>query len=233
MLPRKLLNPGFRRGFSILHALKNVETITSSAKTAMIAETRGRSKPMIGNITLRRPREPAPAMQALDERINALEITAEVEVSIVSYIGGLELSSIQREEVAQEGAYYSENDLAAFYQDVLANPFEDEAQLQVNEQALRKAQAAQDSALVQAIYERFNVEGMSSSSGDANVGSEQPVQVILSRLESIVSRLEATERLVGAEKTHFPISILTLRECEALVRVSVRQLFSSESYGLH
>ncbi|KAJ2936150.1 hypothetical protein H1R20_g943, partial [Candolleomyces eurysporus] len=161
---------------------------------------------MIGNISLRKQREPAPAMQALDERIHALEIAAEVE----------------KEEVAQEAAYYSERDLAAFYQDVLANPFEDEAELQVNEQALRKAQAAEDSALVQAMYERFNVEGTSSSSEAANPDSEKPVQVILSRLESIVARLEATERLVGAEKTQFPISILTLRECEALVRVSAR-----------
>ena len=133
---------------------------------------------------------------------------------------------VQKEEVAQEGAYYSERDLAAFYQDVLANPFEEEAELQVNEQALRKAQAAEDSALVQAMYERFNVEGTSSNSEAPNPDSEKPIQVILSRLESIVSRLEATERLVGAEKTHFPISILTLRECEALVRVSVRDLFS-------
>ncbi|KAJ2919581.1 hypothetical protein MD484_g823, partial [Candolleomyces efflorescens] len=160
---------------------------------------------MLGSIALRRQKEPAPAMQALDERIHALEITAEVE----------------KEEVAQE-AYYSERDLAAFYQDVLANPFEDEAELQVNQQALRKAEAAEDSALVQAMYERFNVEGTSSSSEAANANSEKPVQVILSRLESIVLRLEATERLVGAEKTNFPISILTFRECEALVRVSAR-----------
>ncbi|RXW11635.1 hypothetical protein EST38_g14219, partial [Candolleomyces aberdarensis] len=81
--------------------------------------------------------------------------------------------------------------------------------------ALRKGvllQAAEDSALVQAMHERFNVEGTSSSSEAANPDSEKPVQVILSRLDSIVARLEATERLVGAEKTQFPISILTLRE---------------------
>lgn len=143
------------------------------------------------------------------------------------------LNVSQKEEVAQEAAYYSERDLAAFYQDVLANPFEDEVELQINQQALRKAEAAEDSALVQAMYERFNVEGTSSSSEAANADSEKPVQVILSRLESIVLRLEATERLVGAEKTHFPISILTLRECEALVRVSVRCPFDSEIHDLH
>lgn len=124
-------------------------------------------------------------------------------------------------------AYYSERDLAAFYSDVLANPFEREAELEVDLQAMRSARAAEDASLVQSIYERFDVEGTSSTSSSTEQASQRPVQVILSRLNSIVSRLEAAERLTGSghvteEQQMFPVSILTMRECEALVNVAAR-----------
>lgn len=166
---------------------------------------------MIGNIALRQKEAPSKALLDLDERIHALE----------------ELRVEEEDSVVAPEAYYSERDLAAFYSDVLANPFEREAELEVDLQAMRSARAAEDASLVQSIYERFDVEGTSSTSSSTEQASQRPVQVILSRLNSIVSRLEAAERLTGSghvteEQQMFPVSILTMRECEALVNVAAR-----------
>ncbi|KAF6750346.1 hypothetical protein DFP72DRAFT_1013406 [Ephemerocybe angulata] len=199
-----------RRGFSTYHRLRNVESESNSSTPAIfnppsVPEIRGR---MIGTMQLRQKRDPAVALHELNERIHALEQVAEVE----------------EEEAVREEAYYSERDLASFYEDVLANPFEGEAELKVNDQAMRAAQAAEDALLVQAMYERFDVDGAPSTSTADNT-LQKPIQLILSRLESIVSRLESAQRISSAEEpteeqTYFPVSILTMRECEALVRVS-------------
>ncbi|KAF6749705.1 hypothetical protein DFP72DRAFT_1034551 [Ephemerocybe angulata] len=204
-----------RRGFSTYHRLRNVESESNSSTPAIfnppsVPEIRGRRRPMIGTMQLRQKRDPAVALHELNERIHALEEVAEVE----------------EEEAVREEAYYSERDLASFYEDVLANPFEGEAELKVNDQAMRAAQAAEDALLVQAMYERFDVDGAPSTSTADNT-LQKPIQLILSRLESIVSRLESAQRISSAEEpteeqTYFPVSILTMRECEALVRVSAK-----------
>ncbi|KAF5326337.1 hypothetical protein D9611_001069 [Ephemerocybe angulata] len=204
-----------RRGFSTYHRLRNVESESNSSTPAIfnppsVPEIRGRRRPMIGTMQLRQKRDPAVALHELNERIHALEEVAEVE----------------EEEAVREEAYYSERDLASFYEDVLASPFEGEAELKVNDQAMRAAQAAEDALLVQAMYERFDVDGAPSTSTADNT-LQKPIQLILSRLESIVSRLESAQRISSAEEpteeqTYFPVSILTMRECEALVRVSAK-----------
>ena len=115
---------------------------------------------------------------------------------------------------------YSEQELAGFYQDILANPFEEASELRVDEKAVRKARNAEDVAIVEALYERFDVDNTAST-------STRPYLTIISRLESIVTRLEEAQRISdpdspNQETQFFPISILTPRECEALVRVSIR-----------
>ena len=110
---------------------------------------------------------------------------------------------------------------------MLANPFEGEDELQVNDKAMRAAQAAEDALLVQSMYERFDVDGASSTAGQSLTEGHRPIQVILSRLDSIVSRLEGAQRISSSEsaneeQANFPVSILTMRECEALVRVSAK-----------
>ncbi|KAG2005642.1 hypothetical protein CC2G_002029 [Coprinopsis cinerea AmutBmut pab1-1] len=153
------------------------------------------------------------ALKELDRQVRALEEIAGVE------------------EVVTYEPTFTEQELTSFYQDVLDLPVEDqqEAQLRVDQQAVRKARAAEDAAIVEALYERFDVDNAAST-------SQRPYLTILSRLESIVTRLENTDRLASPEaatqeQQSFPVAILSSRECEALVRTALksRDLRSAES----
>ncbi|KAH6912093.1 hypothetical protein BKA70DRAFT_825447 [Coprinopsis sp. MPI-PUGE-AT-0042] len=199
------------RSFSFSRVSRNIEVVPTQLSTAPPPSPNapavfGRRKRSIGRVTLQ-PREAPAAVVELDDRIRALESVAEVA-----------------EEPVVEGATYTEQELATFYQDILANPFEEENNaLRVNEESVRKTRKAEDAAIVEALYERFDVDNVAST-------SERPYLSIVARLQSIISRLEAAERMAnpnsdGAsmEMQSFPISILTSRECQALVRVAMRR----------
>ena len=114
----------------------------------------------------------------------------------------------------------------AIYKDVLVVPVPQSEQPNKAElDAIRDAEAKEDQSILSSLEDRLY-----DPSGD--IKSETPkfqsaLHRILVRALEIVSRVEATRNLVvNAESTKetsnfLPISILSKRECQALVRASV------------
>ncbi|TFK29156.1 hypothetical protein FA15DRAFT_664477 [Coprinopsis marcescibilis] len=195
-----------RRGFSLSRAWRNAETVSTppvaTAFVSKLPEGSGRKKKSLAGVRIQ-PLDVPVALRELDERIRALETVVDSE---------------ETDALVHETSY-SEQELAIFYQDVLANPLEGDSELHADENDVRKARDDEDVALVEALYERFDVDNTASTSA-------RPYLTIISRLESIVTRLEETQRIgdpesPNQEQQFFPVGILTPRECEALVRVSI------------
>jgi len=130
-----------------------------------------------------------------------------------------------------EATFYSEADLAAFYQDVLAHMVEEEERPEqlADPETLRLARVEEDKAIVEDLDQRFLVDPDAVALEESNGPEEDTYRRVLSRVYAVVVRVEAV-RMHTAEaeagpsnrqSSSIPMGLLTMRECEALIRVSV------------
>ena len=130
-----------------------------------------------------------------------------------------------------EATFYSEADLAAFYQDVLAHTAEEEERPEqlADPETLRLARVEEDKAIVEDLDQRFLVDADAVALEESSGPEEDTYRRVLSHVYAVVARVEAV-RMHAAEaeagpsncqSSSIPMGLLTMRECEALIRVSV------------
>ena len=135
------------------------------------------------------------------------------------------------QETSLEEAFYSEADLAAFYQDVLAHTTQEEEQPEqlADPETLRLARVEEDKVIVEDLDQRFLVDANAVALEESSGPQEDTYRRVLSRVYAVVARVEAV-RMHAAEaeagpsnrqSSSIPMGLLTMRECEALIRVSV------------
>ena len=142
---------------------------------------------------------------------------------------------------------YSEEDLVSFYEDLLAiSPSQQEPKTETDtlNVTTTSGTAEEDSALISAIERRLLGSFPPTDEGSCLGPPQdlsQPYQRVLSHLQSLLTRLEAvqastapsqqtaSEELFVPLQQFFPVSVISAKECEALVRVCVRQLNSYRS----
>lgn len=141
---------------------------------------------------------------------------------------------------------YSEDDLVSFYEDLLAiSPSQQEPKTETDTlNVTTTSGTAEDSALISAIEQRLLGSFPHTDEGSCPGPPQdlsQPYQRVLSHLQSLLTRLEAvqastapsqqtaSEELFVPLQQFFPVSVISAKECEALVRVCVRQLNSYRS----
>lgn len=163
----------------------------------------------------------------LERRVEALDETTQAEVgSYMSYQVFRDKTDLQQQAPESLASYYTEEELMAVYKDVLVVPVPQSEQPNKAElEAIRDAEAKEDQRILSSLEDR-----LFDPSGD--IESQTPnfqsaLHRILVRALDIVSRVEATRNLaLNTESTNntnnfLPISILSIRECQALVRASV------------
>ena len=143
-----------------------------------------------------------------------------------AYLLFLVTIDLQRQESANLAPYYTEEELMAAYQDVLVVPVpQSELPNKTELEAIQRAEAREDHRILLSLEDRL-------CDPSADIQSQTPkfqssLHRILVRALEIVSRVEATRKLaLSSESTNetpnlLPISILSIRECQALVRASV------------
>jgi hypothetical protein len=141
-----------------------------------------------------------------------------------------------------ESHSYSEEDLVSFYEDLLAvSPSQHEPKTEIDTLNVTTS-GAEDAILISAIERRLlssfpHTDEGSSLGPDATAEApQQPYQRVLLHLQSLLTRLEAvqaspqqtasSEGLLVPLQQFFPTSVISVKECEALVRVCVRQSIS-------
>ena len=135
------------------------------------------------------------------------------------------------QETSLEEAFYSEADLAAFYQDVLAHTAQEEEPPEqlADPETLRLARFEEDKVIVEDLDQRFLVDANAVALEESSVPQEDTYRRVLSRVYAVVARVEAV-RMHAAEaeagpsnrqSSSIPMGLLTMRECEALIGVSV------------
>lgn len=167
-------------------------------------------------------------IKELERRVEALDETVQAEVSssYMLYLPFVDEANSQQQESASQAPYYTEEELMAVYQDVLVVPvpqseLPDKAELK----AIRRAEAEEDQRILVSLEDRL-------FDPSADIHSQKPQHKssphrILIRAHEIVSRVEATRSLAlnteesDSTPNFLPISVLSIRECQALVRVSV------------
>ena len=167
-------------------------------------------------------------VKELERRVEALDETIQAEVrSYISYPLFIHEADLQRQESASHAPYYTEEELMAVYQDVLVVPVpQSEIPSKAELEAIRRAEAEEDQRILASLEDRFHDPSADIQSQNPKIQSTP--HYILVRAHEIVSRVEATRNLAlnTEESTNntpnfLPISILSIRECQALVRVSV------------
>ncbi|CAA7262078.1 unnamed protein product [Cyclocybe aegerita] len=139
-------------------------------------------------------------VQELEKRVQALDEAIES--------GQMEFSP----------SFYSEEELLALYEDVLSTPMSpsQESADQTALEAVRRAEEEEDQRIIEAAETRLL--------DPFDKGQREPVvyRRILSRVHEILSRKEAIQNLLKASSSTVPLGVLSIRECEALVRTSVK-----------
>ncbi|KDR78309.1 hypothetical protein GALMADRAFT_119345 [Galerina marginata CBS 339.88] len=151
-------------------------------------------------------------VEKLEQRVQALE------------------QAIETEGLAFRPFFYTEEELAAMYQDVLAVPIpeaaesNDEAASEAVQKALAMTEAEDDSTILNDLYERLCLNGSGATKLEGPK-SLVAYRHILLRAHEIVSRAEAARQTanpnVPDKPPIIPIGVLSLREFEALVRISM------------
>ena len=145
------------------------------------------------------------------------------------------------QETSLEEAFYSEADLAAFYQDVLAHTTQEEEQPEqlADPETLRLARVEEDKVIVEDLDQRFLVDASAVALEESSGPQEDTYRRVLSRVYAVVARVEAV-RMHAAEaeagpsnrqSSSIPMGLLTMRECEALIGVSVSAGLMIETFG--
>lgn len=128
-----------------------------------------------------------------------------------------------RQESAFKPSFYTEEDLLALYEDVMAVPIPETMQENkaASLEAVRQAQDQEDLKVIDSLQLRLLDEAPAESSQRANA-NETVYRRILVRAHEIFTRIEATTKAVNpATKNSLPLSVLSIREFEALMRQSV------------
>ncbi|KAF8816887.1 hypothetical protein BYT27DRAFT_6951503 [Phlegmacium glaucopus] len=136
--------------------------------------------------------------------------------------------TIQAEESASQAPYYAEEELMAIYQDVLVVPVpQSELPNKAELEAIQQAEAEEDQRVLVSLEDRLC--DPSADTRSQNPESKSTPHRILVRAHEIVSRVEATrnlalstEEFANTTPNFLPISILSIRECQALVRASLK-----------
>ena len=206
-------------GILLLHLLKQpiLTRFRHREKTrgALAASSSGKNSQALG------------LTKELERRVEALDEHIQAEVSsYMSYLLFLDKTDLQRQESASLAPYYTEEELMEVYKDVLVVPVPQSEQPNKAElEAIRCAEAKEDQRILSSLEDRL-------CDPSADIQSQTPkfqsnLLRILIRAHDIVSRVEATRNLaLNTESTNkapnfLPISILSIRECQALVRASV------------
>ena len=143
----------------------------------------------------------------------------------LSYLLYLDKTDLQRQESASLAPYYSEEELKAVYQDVLVVPVP-EPPNKAELEAIQRAEAEEDQTILVSLEDRLCDPSANTQSQFSKIQS--PFHRILVRAHEIVSRVEAarnlalnTEKSTNNTPNFLPISVLSIRECQALVRACV------------
>lgn len=149
----------------------------------------------------------------------------------------------EREKPDDEPPSFSEEELCAFYEDLLdVSAIQHEGHIQLEHSAVTKDVAKQDLATISAIEQRLldsfpPTDEEPPHLQESDVVSEdvsQPYQRLLAQLHGIITRLEAVQGNVTSPdqitsgtqfaplRQFFPVSVISVNECEAFVRVSLR-----------
>ncbi|KAF9450726.1 hypothetical protein P691DRAFT_809562 [Macrolepiota fuliginosa MF-IS2] len=157
----------------------------------------------------------------LEKRVQALEVSA------------------TEEETSITPPFYSEGDLMFIYEDLLAIQVKAK-QPEVDLKALEQTQAAEDALTVQGAEQRLlqaypgvPLQAVHESlQPGISQDDLQPYQSALARAEAIVTQLEEMgglttkgsegQAIAGPSRMSVPISVLTMKECEALVRICTK-----------
>lgn len=172
----------------------------------------------------------------LDKRIKALEDAAVSEV-VPHFTVFTPSSSITLQTSSLEPLHFTEEELINIYEDLLALP--PSVQSKPTEvQSVIRAQAEEDIAVINAVDQRLSLttvenQTMHASTEANGKGAEHgvlapsvhPYRRVLSHAHNIISRIEIVRSSVNPtsdfENADVPISVLSLAECESLVRVCV------------
>lgn len=183
-----------------------------------------------------------PAME-LERRVVALQATASAEVRLSNSRTDVCVMTVtHRQESSLDPPSYTEEELLGFYQDLLAQPVAEQPS-DPDAKGLQAAQAEEDQRVVNAVDQRLQLSPSQSTESDEiplsethrerlglmNGGETQPsphpyirvlsrAHIMFSRLDSIQSSLGVAE---NASSPLIPIGLLTMKECEALVRICV------------
>ncbi|KAF8901074.1 hypothetical protein CPB84DRAFT_1778412 [Gymnopilus junonius] len=135
--------------------------------------------------------------------------------------------AIESEQLAFQPSFYTEENLMALYQDVLAVDIPENARSndkeakRAVEKALAAAEADEDTRILKKLQQRV----AQNESGDPDRDSEISHRNILLRVHDIVSRAEAArvraDPSSAGRPPSIPIAVLSTREFETLVRKSV------------
>lgn len=133
-----------------------------------------------------------------------------------------ELTATQQS--AARSSFYTEDDLLTLYQDVMAVPIPENIRedKESSLQAVRQADEREDLKVIDSLQRRLLEEAPAESSQHKN--SNGPVyRRILVRAHEIYNRIDATAKAVNPAATNLlPLSVLSIREFEALLRQVVR-----------
>jgi hypothetical protein len=142
-----------------------------------------------------------------------------------------------------EPLHFTEEELMNLYEDLLALPPSEQSK-PTETQSVVPAQVDEDIAIVSSVDQRLSTvedqtthsasgynahtsveTNIESAEHEALAPSVQPYRRVISRAHGIISRIESVRSSVnltsGSESTDVPISVLSLAECESLVRVCV------------
>ncbi|TFK71569.1 hypothetical protein BDN72DRAFT_817329 [Pluteus cervinus] len=150
------------------------------------------------------------ALSELEERVQALKTAAELE------------------ETAAEPLNFSEEDLLLLYEDLLNTSISHPTSATpsgILDESLNEA----DLELVHSAYQRLCQDAISVPSGAESLPADQAVHSrtynnIISRVNEILQHLESARAAFSSSTSLSfpPVVVLTLRECEALVRVALQ-----------
>ena len=167
-------------------------------------------------------------VKELERRVEALNETIQAEVGSCMFFLFLLTKLINNgQESASQAPYYTEEELMSVYQDVLAVPIpQPELPDKRKLEAIQRAEVEEDQRILISLENRLC--DPSADNQSQNPGIQPSCHRMLVRIHEIVSRIEATRNLaLNTEEStsrtpnFLPISIVSIRECQALVRASV------------
>ncbi|KAF9484173.1 hypothetical protein BDN70DRAFT_798221 [Pholiota conissans] len=153
--------------------------------------------------------------------MNASQITIHPVEELERRVQALDEAVDSDQESTLRPLFYTEEDLLKLYEDVMSVPLPENVQenRQAALEAIRRAEEQEDVAIIDSMQRRL-LDGISESS---QVDSRTPVyRRILVRAHEIFTQIEATRNAINPGTTNrFPLSVLSIREFQALMRQSL------------